>query len=111
MGFVGLWGPLASIILATIFKTIEIYFLGQNLLFHNIFVFNLAYAVCQMLPIPPLDGHFMFYWSRPWYIFIFAIVFSYTILAIWANLYSWIIAFIFGIIATFIYFTQIEPKL
>jgi hypothetical protein len=111
MGIIGFIGPIASIVLATIFKNIEIYVLSApNPLFHKIFIFNLAYAVCQMLPIPPLDGHYMFYASRLWYAFLFGTIVAYAILAVWLSFYSWIFALLIGGLCWLIFYVGFERK-
>ncbi|MBR9692267.1 hypothetical protein GOV06_05790 [Candidatus Woesearchaeota archaeon] len=111
MGVIGLIGPIASIILATIFKQIDIWFFASSsIIFHKIFIFNLAYAVCQMLPIPPLDGHYMFYASRMWYAFLFGTILTYTILAIAFSVYSWIFALTAGGLIWLIYYIGFERK-
>ena len=100
MGMVGLVGAISSIVLATIFKSIDLWFLGgSSVIFNSIFIFNLAYAVGSMLPIPPLDGHYLFYSSRLWYVFLFVTVVTYTVLSISFGIYSWIFALIAGGIA------------
>jgi hypothetical protein len=108
MGWIGFTGPVASIILGTIFKNIELYIAGAGIpLFHSIFVFNLAFAVTSMLPIPPLDGHYMFFASRPWYAVLFGTVFAYAILVA-LDIYSWIWAIIIGIIIWLVYYLTFE---
>jgi hypothetical protein len=109
MGIVGLIGPISSIVLATVFKNIDIWFMASSsVLFDNIFKFNLAYAVCQMLPIPPLDGHYLVYASRLWYAFLFGTILTYTILAVIFSVYSWIFALIAGGLIWLIYYTAFE---
>jgi len=109
MGAIGLTGPIASIVLGTIFKNINMWFLADSsILFNNIFIFNLAYAVCQMLPIPPLDGHYMFYASRLWYAFLFGAIAVYAVLAIALGFYSWIIALLAGALIWLVYYISFE---
>ena len=109
MGTISLIGPIASIILATVFKQIDIWFFASSsVVFHNIFIFNLAYAVSQMLPIPPLDGHYMFYASRLSYVFIFGTILTYAILAISFSLYSWVFALLAGGLAWLIFYITFE---
>ena len=111
MGIIGFTGPIASIILGTIFKNIEIYMIGSPVPFlHNIFIFNLAFAACQMLPIPPLDGHFMFYASRSWYAFLSSTIIIYTVLVLILHIYSWVWALILGGIAWLIYYIYFEKE-
>lgn len=109
MGVIGFSGPIASIVLGTIFKNIELYIFHATVpLLHNIFIFNLVFAVCSMLPIPPLDGHYMFYGSRPWFAFLFGTIATYAILTIIFGVYSWIWALIVGGISWLIYYISFE---
>ncbi|MBD3249488.1 hypothetical protein GF336_05565 [Candidatus Woesearchaeota archaeon] len=111
MGIVAFAGPIASIVLGTIFKNIELYlpFVPISpIILHNIFIFNLILAVCTMLPIPPLDGHYLFYASRTWYVFLFSTILIYTILTAVLEIYSWIVALVAGFILLFIYYISFE---
>ncbi|MBD3355318.1 hypothetical protein GF361_05020 [Candidatus Woesearchaeota archaeon] len=109
MGVVSLMGPVASIVLATIFKQIDVWFFaGSSVVFNSIFIFNLAYAVSQLLPIPPLDGHYLFYASRLTYIFIFGTIFTYTVFSLLFTLYSWIFALLAGGLAWLIFYITFE---
>lgn len=110
LGWIGFMGPIFSIILGTIFKNIEIYLSSTPVpLFQSIFVFNLALAVCTMLPIPPLDGHYMFYGSRSWFVILFGTVFAYALLVA-LDFYSWIFAIIAGLIIWLVYYFKFEKE-
>lgn len=109
MGIIGFIGPIASIVLGTFFKNIEIYILNSLAPFlQEFFIFNLVYAVCSMLPIPPLDGHYMFFASRPLFAFLFGTIFAYAIFTLVFGLYSWIWALLIGIIIWLIYYISFE---
>lgn len=109
MGIIAFSGTVASILLGTIFKNIEIYIIGSQIPFlHNIFIFNLVLAIATLLPIPPLNGHYLFFASRMWYAFLFGTVFAYGVLTLVFEIYSWIWAIVMGVIIWLIYFTQIE---
>ena len=112
MGIIAFSGPIASIVFGTIFKNIELYIFQTPIPFlHNIFIFNLVLAVCSMIPIPPLDGHYMFYASRMWFSFLFGTIFSYAILTLVFEIYSWVWAIIIGIVIWLIYYIKIEKGL
>lgn len=66
VGTVSLMGPLASILLAVLFKVFT--FLPSSLIERAVII-NVALAVSNMLPIPGLDGMQMFFASRAAYIF------------------------------------------
>ena len=82
LGIIGIVGPLASIIFGTIFKNLDIFLGITHPLIEKIFIFNLVYAICTMLPIPPLDGQLTFFASRVCYVFLFSLIFIYAILII-----------------------------
>tara|TARA_Y100000310_G_C20694435_1_gene824483 strand:- start:4282 stop:5040 length:759 start_codon:yes stop_codon:yes gene_type:complete len=67
LGLIALMGPLASIVLAGLFKVVSGFVV--NSLIQKLIVFNIAYALYSMLPIPPLDGSQTFYGSRMLYAF------------------------------------------
>jgi Zn-dependent protease len=72
VGQVAAWGPLFSIILAFVFKILWVVVPSEILL--KAIHFNIAYAVWNILPIPPADGSRVFFGSRLAYIFEFAII-------------------------------------
>ncbi|MBW2978114.1 hypothetical protein KY331_04680 [Candidatus Woesearchaeota archaeon] len=108
LGFIGIIGPLASIIFGTIFKNLDIFLSITHPLINKIFIFNLVYAICTMLPIPPLDGHLTFFASRVWYVFLFSLIFVYAVLIILFSIYSWIIALAMGGLIVLLYYIFYE---
>ncbi len=113
MGIIAFTGPIGNIILGTIFKNIELYLPFVPIspaILHNIFIFNLILAVCTMLPIPPLDGHYLFYASRMWYAFLFGTILIYTILTVVLEIYSWITALVIGLLIVFFYYVYFEKE-
>ncbi len=67
LGLIAVMGPLATMLLAVIFKAISGVFV--NALIQKMITFNIVYAVYSLLPIPPLDGSKTFYGSRMLYAF------------------------------------------
>ena len=67
LGLIAVMGPLATMILAVIFKAISGFFV--NVWIQKMITFNIVYAMYSLLPIPPLDGSKTFYGSRMLYIF------------------------------------------
>jgi len=67
VAMIALWGPVISIVLAVIFKAIG--GIAVGVILQKIIVFNIAYALYSMVPIPPLDGSRIFYGSRLLYAF------------------------------------------
>jgi len=98
---VALSGPLLNIFFATFLKTIDVWF-GVGLtaipFFQNLFLFNWIYAVCNLLPIPPLDGSRIFFWSRLFYVFLFGTIGGYLVL-VFIGIYSYIWALLLGVTA------------
>ncbi len=111
MGIIAFSGPIGSIVLGTIFKNIELYIIQAPVpVLHQAFMFNLVYAVCSMLPIPPLDGHYLFYASRMWYALLFGTILAYTIMTLVFGIYSWIWALVLGGVVWLIYYISFERK-
>jgi hypothetical protein len=108
LGIIGLTGPIASIIFASIFQNINLYtpiYLG---LFQKIFIWNLVYAIWSVLPIPPLDGHNTFFAGRLTYVFTAGIIIIYSLLILIGGVYSWIWALIGGFIIYLLYLFLFE---
>ena len=98
---VALAGPLMNIFLATIVKTLEVWFgipISTIAFLHKLFMFNWIYAVCNLLPIPPLDGTRIIFWSRLLYVFVFGCIAGYLLL-IFLGIYSYVWALFIGIFA------------
>jgi len=110
MGVVGLTGPVASIILGSIFKNINLYTPITSPLLDKVFVFNLVYAVFSLLPIPPLDGHYTFFAGRLTFAFVAGSIVVYCLLILLLGVYSFIWALIGGGIIYILYYTLFERK-
>lgn len=67
VGLIAVTGPFATILLAGIFKALS--GIVVNSLIQKVIVFNIAYALFSLLPIPPSDGSRTFYGSRMLYAF------------------------------------------
>jgi Zn-dependent protease len=111
MGIIALSGIIASIAFGTIFKNIELYIFGSSVPFlASIFTINLVLAICSMIPIPPLDGHYIFFASRLWFALLFGTIFAYSILTLVFEIYSWVWAIIFGLIVWAAYYIKMERQ-
>ncbi len=109
---IALFGPLANILFATLIKTLQIWlhiFPAESLVVDRIFLFNMAYAAYNLLPIPPLDGSRIIYDSRLIYIFTATSIAAYAFLA-WLKIYSYIFALVIGIIAWLLFYLYVERK-
>lgn len=108
---VAISGPLFNILFATLIKTIDVWFgvgLTQIPFINSLFMINWIYAVCNLLPIPPLDGIKVLSYSRLQYIFIFGCIAGYASLIYFGGIYSYIFGLIIGIIVWAIYLLFIE---
>jgi len=78
VGLIAVTGPVATIFLAAIFKSLGGFL--ANSLIQKVVIFNIVYAVYSILPVPPLDGSRTFYGSRMLYAFSTAFIVATAIL-------------------------------
>lgn len=107
---IALFGPLANIFFATFVKTLQIWFHlfpAESAIVDKLFLFNLAFAAYNLLPIPPLDGSRVMYDSRLIYVFVFVAIATYAILA-YFEIYSYILALIAAVIGWFLFYHYFE---
>lgn len=110
-GVIAACGPLANMIFATILKQLASWFgpaTGIPII-EKIYWFNLIFALVNMIPIPPLAGSKLIYYSRLPYIFIFSFMVVYVLLA-YFGLFSWILALIGAFILWLVYYIKVEAK-
>ena len=110
---IALMGPLANIFLATIIKTLDVWF-GFNLIsgqgfWYDLFWFNWMMALYNFLPIPPLDGSKIFFASRLAYAFAFGCIVGYIFL-FGVGIYSYIFAVIIGALFWLLFYIFFERK-
>jgi len=110
ISMVALAGPMANIVLATFLKTLVLWFPTLPLntaLIHQAFLINWVIAICNLLPIPPLDGVHIFFQSRLLFITIFGFILGYGIL-IYFGIYSWIWALTIAAIIWILFYRYFE---
>lgn len=98
MGVIALMGPVANIVVATFVKFLQVnlHIIPMNSVFvDKFFFFSLLFAVLNLLPIPPLDGSRLLFYSRLTYAFVFGTIAGYLILFSF-GIYSYILALICG---------------
>lgn len=106
-----LMGPIANILLATMIKTIDVWFgigITEIYFFDRLFFLNWAYAIFNLLPIPPLDGSRIFFHSRLIYAFVLGSIGGYGILVYVFRYYSFIAALLIGVAVWFTYWLKYE---
>jgi len=110
VALISVTGAIASITLAVLFKALS--GIVINSLIQKLIVFNIAYALYSLLPIPPLDGSRTFYGSRMLYVFSTAGIVAAAIL-LTLNISVWvaILSSIFiGIVLWLLYYIFFESK-
>lgn len=107
MGTIAMMAPMSSIFLAVVFKLLSN--LSNSYLLQLGIIFNIAFALSNILPIPPLNGHHLFYASRIRYIFLVAFIVSLGVLLLTLNIFwSILLAIIGAAIIGFLYFYYFE---
>lgn len=102
-------GSVSTIALAVLFKFL-LYIFPGNLFLEKAMIVSLWYAFFSLLPIPPLNGSRIFFWSRVSYVFLCVsfLVATFLIRLNMHLIYSIIIAFIVGFAVWFIYYIKVE---
>jgi len=99
MGVIALMGPVANILAATFMKVLQVnlHLIPMDSVFaYKFFLFNWVFALVNLLPIPPLDGSRLLFYSRLTYAFVFGTIAGYLILFS-LGVYSYVLALIIGI--------------
>lgn len=89
-GMIALMGPIATMLLALFFRMMGTFI--ANPLIQKAIVFNIAFALYAMLPIPPLDGNRLLWGSRLAYVFSYAALIGAALLLL-SKLPGWIVIF------------------
>ena len=107
-GVIAVMGPLSNLALAFIFK-IMLYIFPQSWFLQKALLINVVFAICTMLPIPPLDGINMFFAGRTWYFLIFFTIVACSVLIFFTGVILTIIGgAIIAAILSLIYFLTFE---
>lgn len=104
-------GPVFNIFLASFVVVLSWMTLFPAELAASLFTFNLIFAAWNLLPIPPLDGSRVMYFSRLTYVFLSASIGSYAFMAYLFSFYSYIYALLIGVIVWFIYLVSFERNI
>lgn len=107
-GIIALWGPLSNLALAFFAKL----FLGlfpTSVFFEKLLLMNIVFAICTMLPIPPLDGVNTFYGSRVLYVLAFFGILGAGVLIYFTGiLYALLGGLLVAVIGTVVYYLTFE---
>lgn len=109
-GVIALMGPVANILAATIVKFLQVnlHLIPLDSVFaQKFFFFNWLFAVLNLLPIPPLDGSRLLFYSRLTYAFIFGSIAGYLVLYS-LGVYSYILALLIGGIVWLVFYVFFE---
>ena len=104
-------GPILNILFSAVIKSFEWAGLLSPEIGHQLFVLNLAFAAWNLVPIPPLDGSKVFFYSRLTYAFLFGSIGSYAFMVYFLHIYSYIIALLIGCLTWLLYYILIESGL
>ncbi len=108
-GIVGMFGPLANLVLATASLAMSRQIGFMPAFFDSFAMVNFLMLIYSLLPFPHLDGLHLFFASRLGYVFIASTLLAYYLLTL-ANIYSWIFAFIIGGICWLLFYIFFERK-
>jgi len=93
------YGVLSTVLLAIVFRLFLFVFPGSAFLYKAM-VISLWFSFFMMLPIPPLSGSRIFFWSRLFYAFVFGVVIGvnlflrFNINILWVMLISLVVGII-----------------
>ncbi len=104
-------GPILNILFSALVKTMEWAGMLDPIIAQELFVLNLVFAGWNLLPIPPLDGSKVFFYSRLTYAFLFGSVASYAIMVYVFNIYSYIFALLIGGVFWLFFYMFFERKM
>ncbi len=107
---IALGGPVLNILFSALVKSFEWAGILSPEIGTKLFVLNISFAAWNLLPIPPLDGSKVFFYSRLTYAFMFGSIASYVLMVYFLNYYSYIIALLFGGLTWLIFYVFFESK-
>ena len=111
-GIIALMGPIANIVAATLVKFLQVnvHLLPMDSVFiQKFFFFNWLFALLNLLPIPPLDGSRLLFYSRLTYAFVFGSIAGYLILYSF-GIYSYILALLIGGLVWLLFYVFFESE-
>ncbi len=107
-GIIAMYGPLSNLFLAFIAKLFLVLF-PASAFFQKLLFMNVIFAICTMLPIPPLDGVNTFFGGRLLFIVGFFGILGAGVLIYFTNILLSIVGgLIIALIATVIWYLTFE---
>src|SRR5574341_265125 len=103
-------GPLLNIFFSAIIKSMEWAGMLNPYIAEKLFVLNITFAAWNLVPIPPLDGSKVLFYSRLVYAFLFGSVASYVILVYMFAIYSYIYALLIGGVVWLLFYIFFEKE-
>ena len=111
-GVIALMGPIANILVATLVKFLQVnlHLIPVGSVFaQKFFLFSWLFAVLNLLPIPPLDGSRLLFYSRLTYAFVFGAIAGYLVLYS-IGIYSYIFALMIGGLVWLLFYIFFERE-
>ncbi|MFH1439325.1 MAG: hypothetical protein ABIG89_02085 [Candidatus Woesearchaeota archaeon] len=105
-GFLAAAGPLALLLFATFFKTLALWGV-MPVFFDQVTFLSLYFAIFAMLPLPRLDGAWLYFANRNWFVIILFFLVGYIFLYKF-RFYSLIFAAFVGLFVWLIYYIAFE---
>lgn len=107
LGKIMLVGPLANVLFAAVIHVfVAAGWLGAFGV--KLMALNLWFAVCNLLPLPAIDGAFVLYSSRLFYVFIFGAVLAYALFAVVYDFWSFGAAVLVGGLLSWVFYMLLE---
>ncbi len=108
---VALAGPLFTLMLIIVLKTLGAFF-PANPLIEKAIIFNIVYLITSMLPVPPLDGSKVFFGSRMLYAFVLPamIIASILMMVKIPVFFAIVLSVLVGVVLWLVYYITFERK-
>lgn len=104
-------GPLSNVLLGGFVKTLSLVNLFPKGLADQFFLFSLVFAAWNLIPLPPLDGGRIMYYSRLTYAFLFGTIGGYALMVYLFGVYSYVLALLIGGVSWLLTWSVVERGL
>ncbi|MBI4145736.1 hypothetical protein HY489_00170 [Candidatus Woesearchaeota archaeon] len=113
LGKIALAGPVFNVLFAVLIKGLGAVGWLSPVVASQLFSLNIAFALWNLLPIPPLDGAKVFYWWRLLYFLLFWTFIVYAVLAwwlAWSSAFALPLALLIGVVLTIVWYGLIGKE-